>query len=287
LDSNNKSFGLKQQEFWTAVHKATHRKRELSTHGKILEAEIYLTSAAGCCYFPHRNISTNEDNYTLMKTIIVTSQKGGSGKTTIAVHLAVEAERAGDGPARLIDTDPQGTLTSWHQRRPVETPVRLDVPPNVPPIRLRAGLDKLATEGTGFCFIDTAPVLSEANKALLQLADLVLIPVRPSAADLWSVTRTIEQAKEIGKPFLFVMSQAKPQTRITAQAVAVLSAHGRVAQAFIADRVAYAAALTAGHTAPEIAAKSAAAGEIAALWTEVKACFAENDTLLNRRLSNG
>ena len=63
-----------------------------------------------------------------MKTIVVTSQKGGSGKTTLAAHLAVEAEQAGDGPAWLIDTDNQGTLSLWHERRKAETPQRADVP---------------------------------------------------------------------------------------------------------------------------------------------------------------
>ena len=51
-----------------------------------------------------------------MKTIVVTSQKGGSGKTTLAAHLAVEVERAGDDPAWLIDTDKQATLSLWHER---------------------------------------------------------------------------------------------------------------------------------------------------------------------------
>ena len=63
-----------------------------------------------------------------MKTIIVTSQKGGSGKTTLATHLAVEAERKGDAPAWLIDTDKQGTLSLWHERREAETPQRADLP---------------------------------------------------------------------------------------------------------------------------------------------------------------
>ena len=62
-----------------------------------------------------------------MKTIIIASQKGGSGKTMLAAHLAVEAERAGD-TAWLIDTDRQATLSLWHERRKADTPQRLDVP---------------------------------------------------------------------------------------------------------------------------------------------------------------
>jgi chromosome partitioning protein len=59
-----------------------------------------------------------------MKTIVISSQKGGGGKTTLTALLSVEAERAGDGPAWLIDTDQQGTLSQWHERREAEKPER-------------------------------------------------------------------------------------------------------------------------------------------------------------------
>jgi len=103
-----------------------------------------------------------------------------------------------------------------------------------------------------------------------------LIPVRPSPSDLWAVAETVALVKESKKPFVFVITQAKPQATITAQAIAALSKHGRVAQSFISDRVAYAAAMTGGNTAPELAARGPAAQEIEALWKEVKACFNES-----------
>lgn len=217
-----------------------------------------------------------------MKTIVIASQKGGSAKTTLAAHLAVEAERSGDGPAWLIDTDKQGTLSRWHDRREAETPQRADVP--FP--RVAGGLKELAERGATYCFIDTAPSISDQSNALIGLADLVLIPVRPSPADLWAVAETVALVKEAGKPFLFVITQAKPQASITAQSIAALSQHGRVAEAFVADRVPYAMAMTGGRTAPELAPKSAAAQEIAALWSDVKSCFHENLKLI-RRAANG
>ncbi|WP_027821122.1 ParA family protein [Paraburkholderia bannensis] len=206
-----------------------------------------------------------------MKTIIVASQKGGSSKTTIVECLAVEAERAGDGPVWVIDTDQQGTLSEWHDRRAVEAPQRADVALS----RVGDGLAALAARGASWCFVDTAPASSKQNAALLTLADLVLIPVRPSPADLWAVAETVEAVKEAGKPFLFVVSQAKQKAGITAQAVAALSQHGPVAEAFMADRVAYAVAMTSGQTAPELAAKGPAAAEVAHLWECVKSCFHE------------
>ena len=207
---------------------------------------------------------------TFMKTIVIQSQKGGSGKTMLAAHLAVEAERSGDA-AWLIDTDRQATLSQWHERREAETPQRMDVPLE----RMADGIRKIADQGAAYCFIDTAPSLSEQNVALLDRADLVIIPVRPSPSDLWAVAETVARVKTSGKPFVFVITQAKPQANITAQAIAALSQHGRVAQAFISDRVAYASAMTGGNTAPEIV-KGHAAQEVAELWKEVKSCFHES-----------
>jgi len=211
------------------------------------------------------------ERLSFMKTIVIASQKGGSGKTMLAAHLAVEAERAGD-TAWLIDTDRQATLSLWHERRKADTPQRLDVPF----ARIADGLATLAAKDAAYCFIDTSPTISDQNTALLDLADLVLIPVRPSPSDLWAVAETVEQVKDAGKPFVFVITQAKHQASITAQAVAALSQHGRVAQAFVADRVAYAAAMTGGNTAPEVAAKGHAAEEISALWHELKSLFHES-----------
>lgn len=217
-----------------------------------------------------------------MKTIVITSQKGGSGKTTLAAHLAVECERCADGPACLIDTDKQATLTLWHERREQETPQRADLPF----ARLGQGVSALTERGMMYCFIDTAPTISEQSTSLLKLADLVLIPVRPSPADLWAVADTVALVKEAEKPFVFVITQAKAQASITAQAVAALSQHGRVAQSFIADRVPYAVAMTGGRTAPELSAKSPAAEEIAALWKDVKSCFHEK-MKSERKVANG
>jgi chromosome partitioning protein len=170
-----------------------------------------------------------------MKTLVVASGKGGSGKTTLAAHLAVAA-----GTAWIIDTDKQATLAHWHQRRQADLPERLEVAFS----QLGKGLDTLAAKGASYCFVDTAPAITEQTAAVLSVADLVVVPVRPSPADLWAVGGTVELVRRAGKPFLFVLCQAKSQASITAQAVAALSEHGRVARSFIADRVAYASAMT-------------------------------------------
>ncbi len=220
-----------------------------------------------------------------MKTIVITSQKGGSGKTTLCAHLAVEAERIAHGPVWLIDTDKQGTLSIWHERREMETPQRADVSLT----QLESGLAALQKRGAAYCLIDTPPTISEQNVTVLALADLVLSPVRPSPADLWAVSQTVALVQQAGKPFMFVITQAKTNASITAQTVAALSHHGRVAKTFIADRVPYAAAMTNGLSASELAARGAPAQEIEGLWQDVIACFHENSISVKkpRSVSHG
>jgi chromosome partitioning protein len=185
-----------------------------------------------------------------MKTIVISSQKGGGGKTTLTALLSVEAERAGDGPAWLIDTDQQGTLSQWHERREAEKPERAEVPF----AELRTSLPTIGKpHGGAFCFIDTAPTISDQTAAIIALADIVLIPVQPSPLDAWAIGDTVSIARNAGKPYLFVMTKANAQANITAQTIAALSHHGPVARSFIASRVAYAAAMASGNTAPESA----------------------------------
>jgi len=204
-----------------------------------------------------------------MQTIVVNSQKGGSGKTALAAHLSVEAVRAGDGPVYVLDTDPQGTLSAWHEARSAETPHRIEVALEA----LGTSLATLRDRGAALCLIDTAPNRGDENAGLFELADLVLVPVRPSPSDLWAVSATVTLLKRSNTPFLFVVDQATLHANITAQAIATLSHYGRVAETIIAIRTAYAAAMTDGHTAPELAPKTPAAKEIAGLWKNVKACL--------------
>ena len=207
-----------------------------------------------------------------MKTIVINSQKGGSGKTTLCAHLAVQAEQSGDGPVYLIDTDPQGTLSTWHDKRKAEIPRRVEVLLQ----DIASGIAVLNQRKAAYCFIDTAPTRTDENAALFRLADLVLIPIRPSPSDLWAAAATVAMLKDANIPFLFVVTQAKANASITAQAAAALSHSGPVAQTLIADRVPYAASMTDGRTAIELSKKSLAAIETAALWENIKTCLQLN-----------
>lgn len=204
-----------------------------------------------------------------MQTIIINSQKGGSGKTMLSAHLATQAEREGDGPAYIVDTDPQGTLTKWHSLRQAEAPQRVE-----PPLAaMKQALGKLEARNASYCFIDTAPSREADVLSLLKLADLVIVPVQPSPSDIWSAAATFQLLKAEGIPFVFVMTRTKTNASITAQSVALLSKYGEVAATFVADRTAYAAAMTDGRTAQELLTKGPAALEMAALWKNVKAAL--------------
>jgi chromosome partitioning protein len=214
-----------------------------------------------------------------MQIIVINSQKGGSAKTMLAKHLSVEAERAGDGPVFLVDTDPQGSLTAWHARRESETPQRVEIPFD----ELKKGLGLLRQHGARYCFIDTASGRVEIAKELFGLADFVIFPVQASEDDLIAAPVTVQSLREAGVPFLFVLTRVKANTLITAQAAAVLSKHGEVAETFVNDRTAYKSPYPKGQTITEAEPKGSAAKEIASLWANIKSCLHENTQFLKER----
>jgi chromosome partitioning protein len=207
-----------------------------------------------------------------MQVLVINSQKGGSGKTMLAKHLAVEVERAGDGPVFLIDTDPQGSLTAWHAKREAEIPALAEVPF----AGLEQGLEMLRKHGAAYCVIDTASGRVEVAKELFELADFVIFPVQASEDDLTAAPVTVQALKETGVPFLFVLTRVKANTLITAQAAALLSKHGEVAETFINDRTAYKSPFAKGQTITEAEPRGPAAKEISALWENIKSCLHEN-----------
>lgn len=118
-----------------------------------------------------------------VKTIVVANQKGGSGKSTSAVHLAVAAERAGDGPVVISDTDPQGSTVDWFNQRKKGD---IDTPRYAPLTlsELRGDLRALKDASASYLFIDTAPSIGSVNEKLFAEADLILIPLNPTPTDL-------------------------------------------------------------------------------------------------------
>jgi chromosome partitioning protein len=207
-----------------------------------------------------------------MHVLVLASQKGGAGKTTLAAHLGVAAEAAGDGPTVLIDTDPQGSLSAWWNVREAETPALAPTTIAELPQKLAA----LAEVGYQVAVVDTPPAITEAIGAVVRSAELVLIPTRPSPHDLRAVGSTVELVQAAGKPFVFAVTQAKPNARLTIQAVTALSEHGVVAPAIVHDRVDYAGSMIDGRTVLETDSKGRSSAEMVELWAFVKARIAKS-----------
>jgi chromosome partitioning protein len=205
---------------------------------------------------------------TRTRVIVVTSQKGGTGKTTIAAHLAVEAGMAGQGPAVLIDTDPQGSLAEWWDARDGESarPDGVSTLARVKLDDLAAKLAELRRNGTMVAIIDTPPAHTTSIEQAIAMADLVLIPARPSPHDLRAIGATVNMTRSAGKPYFFVINGAAPRAHITAEAIAALSEHGRVAPVILYQRTNYASSMIDGRTVMETAAPGRSAEEIAQLW---------------------
>jgi chromosome partitioning protein len=202
-----------------------------------------------------------------MQILTVASQKGGTGKTTLAAHLSVEAERSKAGPVAIIDTDPQGSLAAWWNVRVASTPHFAAVTI----AQLVDHLERLRQQSIKLVIIDTPPQTLDTIQAANVAAHFVLIPARPSPHDLRAVAAVVEMVEAAKKPFCFVINGAMPRSIIAQQAVGALAEHGKVAPVTIHHRVDFAASMTDGRTVAELAPASPSAKEITLLWKYVLA----------------
>lgn len=196
------------------------------------------------------------------RTIVFSSQKGGSGKTTLCGQLAVQAERTGMGPVALIDTDPQGSLSDWWNARGERTPlfVRTTVD------RLYETIDELRRMDIKLVFIDTQPTVTEVISDIIKCADMVVIPTRPSPHDLRAVGPTVDLVEKYRKPMVFAINCASRRTKLTSDVAVALSQHGTVAPATIHNRIDFATSMINGRTVMESNPEGKSAAEIGAFW---------------------
>jgi chromosome partitioning protein len=204
-----------------------------------------------------------------MKTIIIANQKGGSGKSTVTVHLATAAQQAGDGPVVISDTDPQGTVADWYNQRKkagIDTPLYSQLTLADMAAKVRA----LSDAGAAYLFIDTAPSIGSVNADLFSLADYILIPLNPTPADLRALVKGLPLVRQSGKPFQFVLARVRPNLRNNDGTAAALDALGMVLPTRMHERVIYAETFAHGKTALEVDPSGIAAKELAALWSDLK-----------------
>ncbi|SFP36620.1 ParA family partition ATPase [Tranquillimonas alkanivorans] len=204
--------------------------------------------------------------------LTLAQQKGGAGKTTLAVNLACAAREAGLSVA-LLDTDPQGSLGRWFMARRE----RLEAP----------GFDFATASAWGVSYeceklrkvhdlvvVDTPPKVDADLRPALREASLVLVPVAVSHLDLWAVESVLDLTRREGRPARIVLNRAAPRARLTdrvERAVAELDA-GR-ANTIVRNRVIYAEALGDGSSALERKRTGPAADEVRALWSELSGEF--------------
>ena len=201
-----------------------------------------------------------------MHVLVMASQKGGSGKTTLSGHLAVEADKANIGPVALIDTDPQGSLSHWWNAREATSPHFA----KVHLMQLGEALEELRKGGIKLAVVDTPPAVTDSISQVVAHADLVVIPTRPSPHDLRSVGATVDIAERHGKPLVFVMNGATARARITGETAVALSQHGTVAPITLHHRVDFAASMVDGRSVGEVMPKSQSAKEVRDLWTSLQ-----------------
>jgi chromosome partitioning protein len=191
--------------------------------------------------------------------IAVVAQKGGTGKTTLAINLAAAAELAGK-VALIIDTDPQASASEWASWRKGDPPEVID---SAPP-RLAVKIALARSQGATFIVIDTPPHADLAASKAVEAADLVLIPCRPSAFDLAAIRTTGQLVKLLGKPAALVFTAGPARApKIYADATALVESFGiYVCPHHIADRAAFRHASAAGQTVFEFEPNGRAAAEI-------------------------
>jgi chromosome partitioning protein len=222
-----------------------------------------------------------------MHTIVLTTQKGGAGKSTLAIGLARAAIDAGHN-VRLIETDQQGTLSSWQARR-------RHAEPRVDPVYaagdIAEWLDRLAGEGVEVAIVDTAGGVGAATSAAIRNADFCLIPARPNVADIEATAVTVAEIRRAYRPFAFVLNQTPLRGQRIAGAadalgVTALDIPDVVAQPFIVMRTDHQDALSAGLAVSEYAPSGKSAEEIRSLWYWVEARLGIAATILPEDVSD-
>ena len=201
-----------------------------------------------------------------MQTLAMIAQKGGTGKTTLALSLAVAAEAAGKS-VLIVDLDPQASACKWSDRRIGDAPSVIDAQP----ARLAAALAKAEQAGVDLAIVDTPARVEQAAAEAAKVADLVLIPCKPSILDLETLRTTVElvQGRSRRSPLVILNAVPAQGTRHDQAAEAIAGMGLVVCPVYIGQRVAFEYAAQAGQTVTEYESEGRAASEIRQLYKSI------------------
>ncbi|MDJ0833815.1 MAG: AAA family ATPase [Gammaproteobacteria bacterium] len=206
-----------------------------------------------------------------MKTISLLAQKGGAGKTTLSIHLAVRANLDGL-KVLLVDIDPQASALGWWRRRHAEQPELIQGSGD----KLADILSRAARQSYDLVVVDTAPHSSQDARICSQLSDRVYIPTRPAILDLDAIGVSTDLVSAADIPAMIILNACPPPTlfgepKIVAEARQALQTYQiPVCPVAISQRAAFGHALIDGRAINEFDPKGKAAAEIDRLWQTVQ-----------------
>src|SRR5215207_11554216 len=183
-----------------------------------------------------------------MRTIALINQKGGVGKTTVALHLAAAFWQHGRNTL-ILDLDPQASAAEWHDARPVEMP-HVE---SIQPARLAKVVEHAREIATGVLILDTAPHAEATAIEAARCADLVLVPCQPSIMDLRAMRKTVDLLKLVKVPAFAILNSVPPHGTVADEAAEMIETTLRipVCPIRLGDRVAYNRCLITGQVAQE------------------------------------
>jgi chromosome partitioning protein len=196
-----------------------------------------------------------------MRTVVFSCLKGGSGKTTHSAHFAVTLEAIGKGPVVTIDLDPQGSFADWWNARAADTPAFAKLE-SVSELGDKHA--QLGDAGFAWCVIDTPPASGSVNEAAIFLADIVVIPVKPSPHDLRAAAHTVELCERAGKKFFFLLNEVSGKAVATG-AITALAALGPIVPQSVSKLNGYSQSMIDGRTFAELTPKGGGADAITAV----------------------
>lgn len=205
------------------------------------------------------------------RILTVAQQKGGSGKTTLAAHLAVALASHSGEPVAILDVDPQGSLGTWFEAREDslgEEATGLE-------FRTASGWGarreaRSLARSHGYVVVDTPPKTDSDAKPAIDAADFVIVPVQPTPVDLWATSQTIDLAARESTPALLVLNRVPPRASLTGEMAEAITASGYDAlNSRLGNRTVFASAMGKGFAVTEDAPSSKAAQEVSLLIDEL------------------